>query len=120
MLILLMYVLCALPTLPRMGAPREPVARAAAQARVDEVYAAIDAATDDQALRAELRRRCKTEAWCNWYGRQGIHRGDASLGRKRWKRAVARGILDPSNCEAHQLGDEPSWWSTVGNTARML
>lgn len=97
-----------------MGAPRDPQARAAAEARVAEVYAAIEAATDDPALQAELRRRCRTESWCNWYGELAIHDGDASLGRVRWKRAVARGLLRPDECEAHQLGDDPRWWSTVG------
>jgi len=102
---------------PRMGFPREPIARTAALERVDEVYRAIDAATDDPALRDELRRRCRTESWCNWYGVTDVHAGDASLGRKRWRKAVARGLLDPEACEVHELGEtreEWVWWSTVG------
>jgi len=105
--------LTTLPTLPTMGAPREPAARARAQARVDDVYAAIDAATEDPDMRAWLRRRCATESWCNWYGQVTVHPRDASRGRARWQSAVDRGLLDPDGCAEHQLGD-PAWWSTVG------
>lgn len=90
--------------------------REAAGERVAEVYAAIDAATDDPDLRSELRAICKRESWCNWYRRKAVHAADASLGRKRWRKAVDRGLLDPERCEAHRLGgpDEWGWWSTVG------
>lgn len=106
----------AVPGFRRMGYPISPEKRAAAEARVLEVYAAIDAATDDPELRSELRRRCKSESWCNWYAVKAIHDDDASLGRVRWRRAAERGLIDHEHCEAHQLGErgEWGWWSTVG------
>lgn len=98
----------------RMGAPRDPDARAAAEARVLEVYDAIDQATDDPEIRRWMRWRCKRESWCNWYGEAEVHKGDASLGRQRWRRAKAKGLIHPETCEEHQLGEERGWWSTVG------
>lgn len=87
-----------------------------AMARVAEVYAAIDLATEDLALADELREVCHRESWCNLYSRVGQHGIDAHvwLGRKRWNGAVAAGILRPDECPEHQLGDDPSRWSTWG------
>lgn len=107
----------AVPGFRNMGYPSSPAERAAAEARVLEVYAAIDAATDDPVLRSELRQRCKSESWCNWYAVKGVHDDDASLGRTRWRRATERGLIDPERCDAHRLGDDRDawgWWSTVG------
>jgi hypothetical protein len=117
MLWLCLALTTTLPTLPRGMAPPKD-GRAAAQARVNAVYDAIDRATDDLEMRAELRRRCKIESWCNWYRVKAVHQGDSSLGRKRWRRAVDRGLLDPDSCPEHELGetrDEWAWWSTVGS-----
>lgn len=88
----------------------------AAEQRVREVYDAIDEATARPSWRAELRRICQRESWCNLFGVVGHHAVDAraSLGRARWDGAVAAGILRPEVCPEHALGPDPSRWSTWG------
>ncbi len=83
--------------------------------RVAEVYAAIDAATDNEEWRAELRRLCKRESWCNRFARVELHACDAyrGRGRKFWRRSVERGRLRPDECSEHEIGD-PVRWSTWG------
>lgn len=78
-----------------------------------EVYAAIDAATDNPSLRRELRRICQRESACNFARRVGVQEIDAWAGRVRWTRAAHRGLLDPTRCVVHGLG-EPERWSTRG------
>lgn len=101
------------PGLPNYTHPTDPREREAALERAWEVYAAIDAATQDKELRAELRRICRRESACNWIGLVTYHEGDAAGGRDRWRAAVARGLLRPDECEAHQLG-EAARWTTYG------
>ena len=94
------------PSLTRSQAARE---------RVREVHAAIDAATADPEWRAELRRLCKRESWCNRFGIVGLHECDAQprRGRNFWKGSVSRGKLRPETCAAHEMGD-PVRWNTTG------
>lgn len=99
--------------LPNYTHPVAFADRLAARDRVLEVFAAIDAATTDPELRAELRRVCRRESACNWIEPVTIHAGDAAGGRARWRMAVRAGRLDPSSCAAHRLGD-PAAWSTYG------
>lgn len=101
------------PGLPHYTHPRSPSARAEAAARVWDVYQAIDVATNDPALRAELRRICRRESACNWIGTVTFHEGDAAGGRARWRAAVRRGLLHPETCPAHELGD-PARWTSYG------
>lgn len=86
----------------------------AAVDRVEEVYEAIDLATDDPELRIELRRVCKRESWCNRWETVDQHEADAWAGRSMWRRAVAKGWLEPARCEAHKLGDTPGVWAPTG------
>lgn len=114
MLVLTLALLVARPPgLPNYTHPTDPRERAAAAARAWEVYRAIDEATDDLELRAELRRVCRRESACNWQEPVTWHEGDAAGGRARWRAAVARGLLRPSECPAHALGD-PARWTSYG------
>jgi hypothetical protein len=97
--------------LPNYTHPTDPAEREMAAARVLEVYAAIDQATPDPTLRAELRRVCRRESACNWIGAVTWHAGDASGGRARWRAAVARGWIDPETCPDHALGKAARWTS---------
>lgn len=101
------------PGLPNYTLPTDPREREAATDRAWEVYEAIDAATQDKALRSELRRICRRESACNWIGLVTYHEGDAEGGLARWRAAVARGLLRPDECEAHRLG-EPARWTSYG------
>lgn len=99
--------------LPNYTHPVDPRERVRAVHRVLAVYKAIDAATPDPTLRAELRRICRRESACNWIGEVTYHEGDAAGGRARWEKAVARGWLDPARCDEHKLGD-PARWTSYG------
>lgn len=88
-------------------------ARASSTARVEAVHRAIDAATTNPEWRAELRRVCQRESWCNKFGVTRVHEVDASLGESRWRRARERGMVNPDRCHHHELGDGRRW-STRG------
>lgn len=99
--------------LPNYTHPLKTEDRVLARARALEVHTAIDAATQDPELRAELRRICRRESACNWFGEVTYHKGDAAGGRARWRMAVASGALRPDECPAHELG-EPERWTSYG------
>lgn len=120
---ILMYLMLAFnagrdsrpPGLPNYTHPVAAADRVDARERAWEVYDAIDAATSDPELRIELRRICKRESMCNWIRPVKLHRGETrSMGRKRWKKAVKRGLLHPETCEHHKLGDDPAVWTVNG------
>lgn len=81
----------------------------AAQARVLETYDAIDVATEDSDLRIELRRICARESWCNRFGQVTDHPEDSWAGARMWRRAVARGWLEPDECPEHVFGNGGRW-----------
>jgi hypothetical protein len=107
---ILLTILALLAVNPLASARSE-----AARQRVQEVYAAIDAATENPDWRAELRRLCKRESWCNRFGVVGLHECDAQerRGRNFWGGSVRRGKLRPETCAAHEMGD-PVRWNTTG------
>lgn len=91
--------------------------------RVERVYAAIDAATDDPNLRVELRNVCARESFCGAFGDPEIHelKSRPEWARKtgaRWHASgVRKGHLDPLECPEHDLGDEPADWYNRGHFA---
>lgn len=88
---------------------------ASAGGRAD-VFRAIDSATTDPELRAELRRVCWRESQCLPIGphTKTVGVDAARRGGQRFHAAAVRaGYLDPERCEAHELGD-PIRWSTRG------
>lgn len=111
LLTLLVLLVSRPPGLPNYTHPTDPRERELAAARAWEVYHAIDDATQDPELRAELKRVCRRESACNWIGTVTWHEGDAAGGRKRWRAAVARGLLKPDACPEHELGEAARWTS---------
>lgn len=67
-------------------------------------------AVGDPSLADDLVRICRRESRCEAIG---IHARDARFGRRAWKKAVSKGLLDPATCEHHRRG-EPSRWATRG------
>lgn len=110
---ILLTILALLAFDPILASPRPRSLEA--RERVNEVYTAIDAATENPEWRAELRRLCKRESWCNRWSRVGLHACDAqpARGRNFWGGSVQRGKLRPEECPEHELGD-PKRWNTMG------
>lgn len=65
-------------------------------------------------LEPELLRICRRESWCGRYGDVGKHEIDGWAGQRSWERAVERGWLSPDQCPEHDLGSDPTDWSTRG------
>jgi len=84
----------------------------AVEPRVAIALAAAEVGRPD--LEPELLRICKRESWCGRYGEVGKHEIDGWAGQRSWERAVDRGWLSPEDCPEHQLGADPTDWSTRG------
>lgn len=54
---------------------------------------------------------CHRESRCK---RLGVHKIDGHLGESAWRKAVARGLLDPKNCPHHKRRADMREWSTSG------
>lgn len=113
---LLLLALALLTVLPVKRDPTK-VRAEGAEERVAEVYAAIDAATEDPDLRQEMRNVCARESWCNAFSPPSIHELESrpawvrKTGEKWWRGAVRKGHVVPDACPEHELGDPARWYN---------